>query len=426
MSVQVIIVAENASAQFGGEAVLPLHYFKRLKARRIAVKLIVHERVRHELALDLGADLKDVLFVNDTLAQRCLSWISFRLPRRLAAMTTGWCVSILTSLRQRTLVKGLLRSGFGDVIHEPTPVSPKQPSFMWGFNKPVVIGPMNGGMDFPPAFKATESVLTRAMVRLGRTAAGVANAVIPGKRQAALLLCANERTLRALPPGTSKRRALLVENGVDVELWSAPARGPTTLSHSIPTFVFVGRLVDWKAIDVLLEAMVVVLQHHSAKLIVIGDGPEAPRLRALTTRLRLDDHVEFLGFVPQRDCAVFVQSSRALVLPSLYECGGAVVLEAMCAARPVIATKWGGPTDYLTDACGLLVSPDSRQQMITGFVNAMTRLAVDPHLADQMGRAGQKRAREHFDWEKKIDVMVEHYRAVVERRTDRDLEASAA
>jgi glycosyltransferase involved in cell wall biosynthesis len=96
----------------------------------------------------------------------------------------------------------------------------------------------------------------------------------------------------------------------------------------------------------------------------------------------------------------------------LFECGGAVVLEAMAAGLPVIATAWGGPLDYLDDSCGVLVSPDSRAALVSGFAEAIVRLARSASLRDQMGQAGYERVRQHFDWQRKIDRMLELYSSV--------------
>ena len=94
------------------------------------------------------------------------------------------------------------------------------------------------------------------------------------------------------------------------------------------------------------------------------------------------------------------------------ECGGAVVLEAMAAGLPVIATAWGGPLDYLDDSCGILVRPDSREALVSGFADAIVRLARSAPLRDQMGQAGYGRIHQHFDWQRKIDRMLELYRSV--------------
>lgn len=80
---------------------------------------------------------------------------------------------------------------------------------------------------------------------------------------------------------------------------------------------------------------------------------------------QLVSNVVFSGWLSQEKCAIKLQQADALVLPSLREPGGAVVMEAMAVGLPVIATNWGGPADYLNSACGILVEPTSKEGFLT-------------------------------------------------------------
>jgi glycosyltransferase involved in cell wall biosynthesis len=80
---------------------------------------------------------------------------------------------------------------------------------------------------------------------------------------------------------------------------------------------------------------------------------------------------------------------------------------------PVIATAWGGPTDYLDPSCGVLVEPQSRDALVNGLAEAMVRLAQSPPLRAEMGQAGRDKVVREFDWEAKVDRMVEVYRSVM-------------
>ena len=102
------------------------------------------------------------------------------------------------------------------------------------------------------------------------------------------------------------------------------------------------------------------------------------------------------------------------MLPSIYECGGAVVLEAMATGTPAIATAWGGPAEYIDQTCGILVDPSDAESIVQGFVQAMRKLAADPELRASLGAGGRARVEQHYDWSKKIDRILEVYRQAVD------------
>ncbi|MDB5329729.1 MAG: family glycosyltransferase [Phycisphaerales bacterium] len=407
---RVLIVAEHASARFGGEAILPLHYFRVLRKRGVEAWLIVHSRTREELSRLFPGDLGRIHFLPDTKYHRLLYHLGKPLPGQLRHFSVGF-LSRLSSQRQaKRVARRLIAEHRIDVVHQPIPVSPKESSLLHGLGVPVVIGPMNGGMRFPPGFAATQGPVTSAFMRVGRMFSGLVNRLMPGKLRAHVLLVANDRTRLALPKAVRGRVITLVENGVDLSLWTAAERdgrpnGPVR-------FAFTGRLVDWKAVNVLLEAFAKVAEKTAAQLDIMGDGPMRSQLQAQAKSLSLDGKVTFHGWVAQADCAARLREADSLVLPSLYECGGAVVLEAMAMGLPVIATDWGGPADYLDATCGILVPPKSRGQFVEDLAAAMLKLASSPQLRAEMGRAGRRRVEQTFDWERKADRILEIYREV--------------
>jgi glycosyltransferase involved in cell wall biosynthesis len=412
---RILIVASNASSLFGGEAFIPLNYFRLLRAKKMDVWLVVHARNRPELVLKFPEAVDRLFFVDDTLLHKALFRIGRLLPRRLADATTGLLIHLTTQLAQRRLIRKLVKIQGIEVVHEPIPVSPKTPSLMWGLGAAVVIGPLNGGMEYPEAFRSERGWISATAFALGRSLADVMNIIIPGKRRADIVLVANARTREALPSGISGRVVELVENGVDLSIWE-PSRSRD--ASDTVRFIFVGRLIDWKAVDIVLSAMPRL--EFRASLEIVGDGPMRESWQNLAEQLGLGSIVQFTGFLPQEACALRLQQADVLVLPSLFECGGAVVLEAMAMGLPVIATAWGGPTDYLDPSCGILVQPDSRESLVAGFANAMTTLAQSPALRERLGQAGLARARTQFDWEHKIDRITELYQKAIKIRTGAD------
>jgi glycosyltransferase involved in cell wall biosynthesis len=119
--------------------------------------------------------------------------------------------------------------------------------------------------------------------------------------------------------------------------------------------------------------------------------------------------VDFAGWLSQAGCADRLRGADCLVLPSIYECGGAVVLEAMSVGKPVIATDWGGPADYLDPECGILVPPTSRQAFVEGLRDAMVRMARSPQDRERLGAHGIAKVRREYDWDVKVDGMLGFY-----------------
>lgn len=405
-SMRVLIVADNVSARRGGEAILPLHYFRRLRTRGVEAWLIAHERTRDELTECLGSEIDRVWFVPDTPMHRRLERARTWLPPRLQFFTVGFLSRLLSQVIARKLARQLVAEKQIRVVHQPTPVSPRESSLMHSLGAPVIIGPMNGGMTFPPGFIAEGAEDAARFTRIGRRLSGAFNWIFPGKRCAAVLLVANPRTRNALNVRPRGQILELVENGVDLSLWK-PSEGRSRSGE--PTrFVFIGRLEAWKGADMLLDAFAQMTM-RDARLQVIGDGPPRAALEAQAKALDIADRVEFTGFRPQLEVAQQLADSDALVLPSVYECGGAVVLEAMACARPVIAAAWGGPKDYLDNTCGVLIEPRSRRQLVADLAAAMDRLARDPDERRRFGENGRRRVAELFDWERKIDRILEIY-----------------
>jgi glycosyltransferase involved in cell wall biosynthesis len=411
-ALRVAIVAPNCSLSMGGEAALPYHYFRLLRARQIDVHLVGHHRNREELLQAFPEDQDRIHLVPDGLFQWVLYRIGWPLPTGLYRATFGGSLQVITQAEQRRILRQLVRTRGITMVHQPAPVSPAEPSMIFGVGAPVMIGPMNGGLDYPPAFRDRENPWERISVRLGRRLRHVMNLLIPGKRRAALLLVSNRRTREVLP-ATRVPVVELVENGVDLSLWPPrdDQRSPDR-SDGGGRFVYLGRLVDWKGVDLLLRAWAEARISPAARLEIIGDGPMCEQLVALRDRLGLAASVEFVGYLTQPECSRRLRQADVLILPSLMESGGAVVLEAMATGLAVIATDRGGPADYLDESCGILVPPTSRDGFIRGLAGAIERLDSSPELRFKMGRAALRRVAA-FSWEAKIDRILEIYRQVV-------------
>lgn len=406
---KVLIVCEHASSTFGGEAMLPLNYFLLLSARLPFVYLLTHERARNNIESISGINLDRVFFIPDTWMHKWLYKVGNKLPDRISTITVGAIMHLITQLYQWRMAKQIVQQHDIDVVHEPAPVSPKQPSMMFFMGVPVVIGPMNGGMSFPPAFNYMASRAERWMYRVMRLFSGINNILIPGKLFASLLLVANQRTRDALPFVKFGKVVELVENGV----FTSNVKSEAKLSNDPNSIkvLFVGRLVDWKAIDIVIES-VGKCSNQSVQLLIIGQGNERAGLEKFAQSVA-PGRVVFLGAMPHEDVMGIYDNADIFVLPSVRECGGAVILEAMARGLPVIATNWGGAADYVTSDTGLLVDPLSREYMVAEFAMNIDKLASNATLRLKYGQAAIEHVRNNYLWEKKVDAMIQLYRAIL-------------
>jgi glycosyltransferase involved in cell wall biosynthesis len=423
---RIALFSDSASARFGGEAIHPVHYFRIFRSRGIDTWLVVNARTRPEMQALFPDQQDHIRYVEDSLAHKVLWQFQRPLPARIGYFTVGWVSRLLTQWQARKIIRRLVAEHRVNVVHQPIPLAVKECSLLYDLGVATVVGPLNGAMEFPPAFRRRQNAIEAMAMRLGRTGSAIMNRLMPGKLRATTILVANDRSRSALPAGIRGKIVPLIDNCVDLETWRpAPPAAATSDQPTAARFVYVGRLVDWKAVDTLIDAFAVVARKSNATLDIIGAGNLRPSLEAQASGLGISNRVRFLGWQTQANCAKELAAASALVLPSLYECGGAVVLEAMGSGIPVIATNWGGPADYLDATCGILVNPDSPEKFVAGLADAMIKLAADPTLCRRLGAAARQRVVERFDWQKKVDRTLEIYAEAIER-FERELGRPAA
>lgn len=403
-SIRVLVISENISMEMGGESSLPYYYAKLFIQRGVEVWLACHERVESTLLRDFPELGSRIHLVRDTWAQKMLFRFGKLLPYRLRDMIVGQVIHVSTQMRLRKIAVRLARAGAIDVVFEPAPISPKGISFMYDVGVPVVIGPLCGGMNFPAAFADMDSWVTRSSMALGRLFSQLANRLVPGKLKADALLAANTTTVKALPAGYRGRVIRLFESGVDLDLWK-PAQMVSSGEDHLVRFAFSGRFVDWKGVQFLVPAFAkAVAEEPRCRLDLIGGGELEGAVKAVIEQHHLQEFVRLHGWLSRPAAARIIRETDVFVMPSLRECGGTAILEAMALGKPVIAMNWGGPADYINASCGLLVDPDSREGCMNGLANAMVRLARAPELRRKLGEGGQLRVRQdNLDWNSKAD-----------------------
>ncbi len=170
----------------------------------------------------------------------------------------------------------------------------------------------------------------------------------------------------------------------------------------------IARLAEQKGLDVAVRALARVREHEPrAVLVVLGEGPERAALEALARSLGLAEAVLLPGRVG--DVAAFLHRTELLVHPARWEGFGLALLEAMLAAKPVVAARVGSVPEIVADGeTGLLVPPDDPMAL----AGAISSLLADVDRAAAYGRAGLERARREFSVAKMADRTAAVYAAL--------------
>ncbi len=178
--------------------------------------------------------------------------------------------------------------------------------------------------------------------------------------------------------------------GIDQTRWETVPPPPPGAS---PRAIFIGRLVAYKGLDILLKALERVPE---LRLDIVGAGPEGPRLRTLAQALAITDRVRWYGEYPDEDLPRRMADADFLVLPSVTveEMFGLVVLEAMASGRPVITTALPSAVREVNvpGVTGLEVP----LRDVPALAYALETLCRDPARRRNMGEAGRRRVNERF------------------------------
>jgi glycosyltransferase involved in cell wall biosynthesis len=184
--------------------------------------------------------------------------------------------------------------------------------------------------------------------------------------------------LRRQHPGTADK-IRFVPNGVDDAFYSLPTER-NHLSLSLFKLLFVGSLIPRKGLDVLLKALAMINSLSSWALTVAGDGPEGDHLKSLAIDLGINTSIRFFGSVSPDGVPQLMNDHHLLILPSYQEGRPNVVLEAMAAALPVLATDIEGTRELVQHGqTGWLVPPgdiDALSERLTTVLGAKRNLAA--------------------------------------------------
>lgn len=204
-----------------------------------------------------------------------------------------------------------------------------------------------------------------------------------------VIISVSENTTRGLNKELGrKKRIITLPNGIDLKKIEKchPAEEESDL-------LFVGRLLAYKKVDILLEAAAIVSKNYpNISIVIIGEGPEKNKLEALAKSLQLEKNVRFFGFTEEENIFSRMKSSKVLVLPSNREGFGIVALEANACNLPVLTVDHpqNAAQDLIIESANGLVTGTDPRSIAKGIIE----------LLEKRSSFSPKNGIEKYDWDR--------------------------
>jgi glycosyltransferase involved in cell wall biosynthesis/peptidoglycan/xylan/chitin deacetylase (PgdA/CDA1 family) len=233
--------------------------------------------------------------------------------------------------------------------------------------------------------------------RLQRAAYRAAHRMVANSEAAARQLIAD---------GVPAEKIAVISNGID------PASFPAHQYSARPRRIaMVACLRDEKRIDVLIAAAPRIIERHpDAEFLIVGDGTCRDQLEALARRTGVFDRFNFLGH--RDDVPAILAEADLFVLPSASEAFPNVIIEAMAAGLPVVATKVGGIPELVREGVtGRLVAPGDADSLASALLDVLDR----PERAAEFGRAGRARIEQTYSFDRMVEQFEQLYVSELER-----------
>ena len=318
-----------------------------------------------------------------------------RLGRSVPVPTGGSTARISLSVWLEPRIKRLLREESFDVIHLHEPLAPVIPLLILPLSQAVNVGTFHAFHGSSRVYWLSKHMLRRSHERLdGRIAVsspalGFVSKHFPGD-------------YRVIP------------NGIEFNRFSKPARPLRDFQDGKLNILFVGRLEKRKGLRYLLGAYgKLKWKHPNTRLIVVGPGNPEPEAYRFIAERNIED-VVLVGGVSYEDLPRYYQAADIYCSPATgKESFGIVLLEAMAAGKPIVATNIEGYASVMSHREeGLLVPPKNEEAL----EEALDTLLTDSALREEMGARGTQKAP-HYDWEQVTARIIEYYTYLLDRRS---------
>ncbi|WP_276481354.1 glycosyltransferase family 4 protein [Paraflavitalea pollutisoli] len=297
-----------------------------------------------------------------------------------------------------------------DVMLRKTPSSFRYYSSLSRIPRPLVVGPLGGGLQVPPELKSyfkKESLLNKL-----RQLDSFLLKFPPFRSQlkkADKILITLDYLRDILPQQYVPKMVTLFDTGIDTSN-RTPVGKPA--HKKTVNILYVGKLIRYKGAELLIKGIAPLKDKYDFHLHVVGDGVERESLKQLTRNSNLGSVVTFHGNLDRQQVFDFFQKADIFCAPSLTEASGNALLEAMLYSLPIVTIDNGGPKYMCPDNGAVKIRIQDENGIVREITDGLTDLINHPEKRVDMGMANFDFLQQNFSWqvlEKKINNFFHQY-----------------
>lgn len=183
------------------------------------------------------------------------------------------------------------------------------------------------------------------------------------------------------------------------------------LAGDAQTILYAGRLVRWKGVQYLIDAVALLAKTRNVQLLIAGEGEYRATLEQRARDLGISTRINYLGYISSAALAPYYALADVVALASYAnETFSIMSAEAMACARPVVGSRFGGIPEVIADGeTGFLAEPENAND----FAEKIARLLDDEKLRERFGSCGRERVLRLFTWDAVTERVLEAYREIL-------------
>jgi glycosyltransferase involved in cell wall biosynthesis len=280
-----------------------------------------------------------------------------------------------------------------DIVHHLTFGVFRDVSFLYMLKVPFVFGPVGGG-DYTPQALATygRKYKFKEGIRKVTNKLALLNPFLHKMFSASsLILTKTSATKDLIPSKWHYKTYNRLEIGIDSVIDFIPK------NRNLHTFLYVGRFLYLKGIDLLLDSFKYYLSDYdsSAKLLLIGNGDYDSKIEQFIKKNNLSENIKIIPWMSQNELKIYYETSTAFIFPSLHDSSGNVVLEALSFGLPVVCLDCGGPVYVMGDNLKeTVISTQNKtaEEVKNDIAKTMYKLILNENFYNEMVEKSIERA----------------------------------